>query len=709
MLLPLGSDLITREKLIHTRWVWSELHRRTVTKSFYFGADGLIKVWLSDNEKSWAIDDGVVKIYDNAGRVMWSFEIALHDQGRLMLISASPRHSDWATYYCLTEYVAETASLNTEAEYVPEDAAGPSDGPEAIRLVIWDMDDTFWQGTISEGPVKINKKHVDIVKKLTARGIINSICSKNDFAVVQEKLTELGLWDYFVFPQIAWQPKGPMLKSIIRNVQLRPETVLFIDDNETNLNEAKFYLPKLQLADPSFIATALADPRLAGKPDPQGVRLARYKVLEAKQAEKAAAAGDNIKFLRDSDIRISFHTDILEQFPRIHELVNRTNQLNFTKNRWPEDSDAARAAFLEEERAFGGHSGYVKVADRYGKYGICGFYSIQQDDSRHFLFSCRSMNMGVEQYVWSRLNRPFVKISGAVISELDAPVDWVSVVDDADLDTSPAENDFRKRIKVCIRGACDMSMLSNFLRVQVDTVEEVTFAYQGWEICALPRIVALHEELQNPINQALIAKLPGMPPNRFDSDLNVGLSDVYVLSFSQETFQGHYRAKATGMVLPMGHFSLGHWLDQKLDYTKLTYAEIQKHNVQNVTPEQWACLTGEFEFQGGFNVVRFTADLQKIFNQLVAKGKHVIIVGLNEQVGHNKPMLQIFGEINRIVRPMAESEGFDYLDINQFVRTEEDLTPDGGGSHFSRETYFKLSQTILGFIRGKSGHANSRP
>ncbi|OYV42900.1 MAG: hypothetical protein B7Z75_10955 [Acidocella sp. 20-57-95] len=560
---------------------------------------------------------------------------------------------------------------------------------------------------MSEGEVRPVAEHIALVKELTYRGIINSICSKNEFNVAKAKLIELGVWDYFVFPEIAWQPKGAMVKNIIRNAQLRPATVLFIDDNETNLNEAKFYLPKLQVEDPTFIGKMLNDERFSGKPDPKATRLARYKVLETKLAEKTAAAGDNTKFLRDSQIRISFHTDVLAQFPRVHELVNRTNQLNFTKNRWPEDIDAARDVFLQEEQQFGGHSGYIKVADRYGKYGICGFYSIQQQNSNHFLFSCRTMNMGIEQYVWARLGRPFVQISGDVISDLDVPVDWVSVVDDADQDIAVTADDFRRRLKVCIRGACDMSMLSNFLRVQVDTLEELTFAYQGWEICSLPRIVVLHEDLQRLENIEAVAKLPGLPPGRFESDLNVGASDVYILSFSQETFQGYYRYKPTGMVVPMGHFSLGHWLKAKLDYTKLGYDEIISHGVQNVSHEQWEFLRSSFEFVGGFDPARFTQDLERLFAQLVRMRKHVIIVGLNEIAGKDTSTLGVFRSINKIVKPQAMAAGFDYIDLAEFVRGEEDLTPDAGGAHFSRETYYNLSQMILGLIKQRELISNA--
>ena len=51
---------------------------------------------------------------------------------------------------------------------------------QEIKLVIWDMDETFWKGTISESKITTIDENIDIIKKLTARGIINSICSKNE-------------------------------------------------------------------------------------------------------------------------------------------------------------------------------------------------------------------------------------------------------------------------------------------------------------------------------------------------------------------------------------------------------------------------------------------------------------------------------------------------------------------------------------------------
>lgn len=94
-----------------------------------------------------------------------------------------------------------------------------------IKLIIWDMDDTFWKGTISEEEVEINSDNVELIKSFVDRGIMNSISSKNDYEVVKNKLSELGIWDLFVFPKINWNPKGAQIKQIIEECRLRPVNV----------------------------------------------------------------------------------------------------------------------------------------------------------------------------------------------------------------------------------------------------------------------------------------------------------------------------------------------------------------------------------------------------------------------------------------------------------------------------------------------------
>ena len=99
----------------------------------------------------------------------------------------------------------------------PEDVKQALDAlSENIRLVVWDLDDTFWRGTLMEGGAQFVIGHKAIVKALAAREILSSICSKNDVEHVLATLEPTGLLDYFVFPQVDWQPKGPRTRQASR-------------------------------------------------------------------------------------------------------------------------------------------------------------------------------------------------------------------------------------------------------------------------------------------------------------------------------------------------------------------------------------------------------------------------------------------------------------------------------------------------------------
>jgi hypothetical protein len=46
-------------------------------------------------------------------------------------------------------------------------------------------------------------------------------------------LEERKILDSFVPPDVSWDPKGPRLAALIETVQLRPATVMLIDDKSS--------------------------------------------------------------------------------------------------------------------------------------------------------------------------------------------------------------------------------------------------------------------------------------------------------------------------------------------------------------------------------------------------------------------------------------------------------------------------------------------
>lgn len=291
---------------------------------------------------------------------------------------------------------------------------------DKIKLVIWDLDETFWNGTISEGTVEIPERHRQLLRQMTDIGVVNSICSKNDFAPTMAHLKNCALADYFVFPSINWSPKGQRIRQLIADMQLRPANVLFLDDNPSNLAEAEHFCPGIMAGGPEIIPQLAEDAKNADKKDPQHKRLAQYRVLEEKHQAKEAFSS-NEEFLYESNIRMDISTDCIGQLERLHDLLIRSNQLNFTKVR---STLEELEALLKDPLI---SCGYVSVRDRFGDYGIVGFYALKENRLIHFVFSCRTLGMGIEQYVYNNLGRPHLDIVGEVISDLsgEAP-GWIN-------------------------------------------------------------------------------------------------------------------------------------------------------------------------------------------------------------------------------------------------------------------------------------------
>ena len=132
---------------------------------------------------------------------------------------------------------------------------------DAVKLVIFDLDDTLWRGvaaelddievwTMVEGwPLSI----VEAALYLHQRGILIAIVSKND-----EK-TALAIWEKlyghqfpmnnFVTTRINWKPKPENVREILEAVNLLPSSVLFVDDNPVERSSVKATFPDIRVVD----------------------------------------------------------------------------------------------------------------------------------------------------------------------------------------------------------------------------------------------------------------------------------------------------------------------------------------------------------------------------------------------------------------------------------------------------------------------------
>jgi len=565
-----------------------------------------------------------------------------------------------------------------------------------VKLVVWDLDDTLWEGTLSEGPVTVEPSRIDLVRTLNRRGIVNSICSKNDPELARTELERIGLWDELVFTRIDWSPKGGRVAQIVADAQLRAEEVLFLDDLALNREEVRQAVPGIQVAGPELVDRLLSLPELFGKDDRELTRLQQYRVLERKLVDRVAASGSNEAFLRSCAIRIGVFTDAGSEADRLFELVNRTNQLNFTKRR---PSRAEFDELLSDTRRV---SGYVRVLDRYGDYGICGFFSLAPDGAvlSDFLFSCRILNMGVEQWLYGHLGRPALTVVGEVASSLKEAtpeVDWI-VRDEAAFDaeadagcagtggvTAPVQPH-----RVLMVGGCDLTTTEQFLGGDIATEFSHTgptgaFIYVGHTETLRQSAEGITEE-----QQELVDRIPFLDDRVFASPAVVDPDyDVLVYSVLTDYTQGLYHHRRTGLVVPW------HQLTADATQPDLWPALEYRFGREGMDRKFLSWFADEFEFVGGVSVARFQENIRWLAGSMPGGAQLILLNGAEVPIEQPKePDRYLHHQImnaalDDVVAGLANAT---VVDVRTFVTGPDDLVTDI--RHYRRHVYLRMAEEI---------------
>lgn len=275
----------------------------------------------------------------------------------------------------------------------------PGQAPRApgIKCLVWDLDNTLWDGVLLENPeVQVNPRVPALLKHLDDRGILHSIASKNDQQHAWDRLTQLGLAEYFLFPQIAWTPKSQGVRRIAEQLNINIDTLAFIDDNPFELDEVAQALPDV-LCIPAHALGAVAEHhRFAGSTSADAKQRRQfYRTAIQREEGRAEFGGDYLAFLTSCAIELEIHQFEPEDRERVAELVQRTNQLNFSGTKY----DRIGVAELLERQAVENY--VLKCSDRYGSYGVVGFSVVTRDATEirveEFMLSCRVQGKLIEQ------------------------------------------------------------------------------------------------------------------------------------------------------------------------------------------------------------------------------------------------------------------------------------------------------------------------
>ena len=553
------------------------------------------------------------------------------------------------------------------------------------KLIIWDLDDTFWSGNLSEGDVVLKPEAIALVRELTTKGIMNSICSKNNFEDVKNKFIDLGLkdvWDLFVFVSIDWTPKGERIQNLIKSMNLRNENVVFIDDNVSNINEAKFYSPNIMSATPEFINKIAEELYLVNDYDFEHTRLKQYKILEEK-SHQIAQASSNEDFLRSSKIKICIKKDCLNNLERIKKLITRTNQLNFTKFRDENLEDTIK----------NNDCAYIIAEDKFGNYGICGFYALNKKENKlvHFLFSCRIMNMGIEQFVYDYLRRPQIEIKGEVASTLDSKVDWIEIVENLEIKTAPVPKLNNKNI--LFKGPCDLYLTLSY--IEADCNIDTEFPYWNKQLVyILAHTHTAFIEQTHRLSKEKLAELSMRFPLPNEDEFRTKFFDekynLVFLSLLTVTHSGIYINKDDGTYAFFGFADCD--ITNESNWEKILAPIPVDARPQNIL------MLKEFQkhyvFGGNPPVDLVIKNINYILDNL--KAKLVLILGSEIPTDKIQAGYENMAERHKILNSAIKEtfkEKVEFIELTDFIKSDEDYTTCI--NHFSRRVYVDLAQRVV--------------
>ncbi|GGK78989.1 HAD-IIIC family phosphatase [Mangrovihabitans endophyticus] len=275
---------------------------------------------------------------------------------------------------------------------------------KTVKCVVWDLDHTLWQGTLLEdGEVRLTDEMRAVVQGLDARGILQSVASKNDHDLAWQQLERLGVAEYFLLPRIGWGAKSASVEEIAGELDFALDTIAFVDDQPIERAEVAHRLPQVRcypaeqalslLERPEFIpATVTMDSRR---------RRLMYQAGQRRDAARSAHRGPDAEFLRSLNLSMSIARADEDSLTRLEELTLRTSQMNATGVHY---SDATLRALL-------GDPAYellaVSMSDRFGDHGAVGIVLLARSDAvwhlRLLATSCRVVTWGAGSTILSWL------------------------------------------------------------------------------------------------------------------------------------------------------------------------------------------------------------------------------------------------------------------------------------------------------------------
>jgi FkbH-like protein len=221
---------------------------------------------------------------------------------------------------------------------------------ESKKCLVLDFDNTLWGGIIGEvgvnsielGPNTSRGKAFSefqlAIKDLASRGVLIAGCTKNEMknalAGLNHPNSILKPEDFAVI-EASWDPKPVAMQRIVQSLNLGARAFVFVDDSEIEVHSVKTEFPEIEtvLLDSKFpdkYPSCVLRPRYF-----ESVKLTAEDILRNGSQSPAKlkrlsdmSSYNHMQMLRDLNAVATIGTPTSDQFERMLQLVNKTNQFN---------------------------------------------------------------------------------------------------------------------------------------------------------------------------------------------------------------------------------------------------------------------------------------------------------------------------------------------------------------------------------------------
>jgi FkbH-like protein len=287
------------------------------------------------------------------------------------------------------------------------------------KLLVLDLDDTLWGGTIGDdglGGIALGPAHggkgeafaawQQHLAGLSRRGVVLAVCSKNAPEIAatgfEHADSALRREDFAAFV-CSWGDKATGLRRIAQELNLGLDAAVFVDDNPAERALVQQLLPEVAVvdigADPAqFIERLEAghwfDQQAYTEVD-QG-RSAAYAALRQARAEQTSSA-DIGSYLAGLAMQGHAGPARAQDLPRLAQMELKTNQFNLTTRRYTQAQLAAQMQ-QPDRLVLAFH-----LKDRFGDHGLVGsLLAVREAQALRidsWLLSCRVFSRGAEPFI----------------------------------------------------------------------------------------------------------------------------------------------------------------------------------------------------------------------------------------------------------------------------------------------------------------------